>query len=175
MRSKLAARTARAQQLGYQITEDGKALNPSGMVLRCCLSNKGYLKFSIPRAPGDSDKTVFVHQLAALQWYGPKALQPGIQVRHLDKVRVNCARTNLALGTNTINQMDIDPVTRRERATRASRAAVAKTRKFSPEEVRIIREAHRGGESIKHLARRLQVSHATVSYIVNRRTYADVT
>jgi len=174
MRSKLTERAVRAKRLGYQVTEDGGVLKPDGERLKCHPHSNGYLKFSLPREAGDSDRTVFTHQLAALQWYGKAAFQPGIQVRHLDNNPTNNAKSNLSLGTNSINQMDIDPIKRRERATKASKAATKKTRKFSVGEVRLIRQEHAEGTSIKELARRLVVSTATISYIVNRKTYTDI-
>lgn len=171
--SRLAERTLRARSLGYTVTEDGRTLTPEGRELKTS-EVKGYSRFSIPRHEGDSDRTVYVHRLAALQWYGKAALAPGKQVRHLDDDTRNNARSNLALGTNTSNQMDIDPRKRRERATRASKAATEKNRKFTPEAVREIRQRHASGQSIKHIARCLGVSTATISYIVNRQSYRDI-
>jgi len=60
---------------------------------------------------------------------------------------------------------------RRARASKASRAAVAKTRRFTDAQVRKIRSSKKG---IKQQAQEYGVAVATISYIVNRRTYQDV-
>ncbi len=134
MRSKLAARTVLAQRLGYNVTEAGDPRCPAGKEIKTSVSNKGYLKFSVPRRPGDRDRTVFVHQLVALQWFGKRALEEGTQVRHLNGCRTDNRKTNISIGTPSENQLDIPPDLRRRRVRKGVRVAAERSRRFSAEE-----------------------------------------
>lgn len=106
-RSRLAERTIRALVTGYRVLDCGAVVAPSGQRLVATPNSRGYLRFSVPRAKSDSDRTVFVHHLAALQRFGERALAPGILVRHLNDNKLDHSVINIAIGTSLDNRLDI--------------------------------------------------------------------
>lgn len=69
----------------------------------------------------------------------------------------------------------VSPEFRKERAIKASRSAISKTRRFSEADVRDIRERYASGKiSMKGLARELQTRKSVISDILNRRSYKEV-
>jgi len=171
MRSKLAARTVRALNLGYIVTTDGDVISPFGVKLSLTSTHSGYLKFNVSATEYDKARIVIVHQLAALQWFGMADLQKGIQVRHLNGIKTDNSRENIAIGSASDNQLDIPREVRVDRSKKGVRAMALKARKFTDEEIREIRASHTG---VRQLARELGVAKSTISYIVNRHTYKEV-
>jgi hypothetical protein len=174
MRSKLAARTVRALEAGYSITDTGQVLAPEGHALKATPNPQGYLKFAVVRSLADRDRIVYVHQLAALQWFGLAALAEGAQVRHLDGNPANNNRGNIDIGDASANQLDIKQKYRKARSEKAALVATPKVRRFSEAEVRRIRNRHAKGTSLSSLAETFDSCKSTMSYIVNRKTYASV-
>jgi len=167
---RLAKRTQRALALGYRITEDGFPLNPHGEALRASPNPQGYLKFSIPREAPDSDRIVYVHQLAALQWFGSKAQRSEIQVRHLNDVRADNRKENIAVGTRSDNQMDI-PLAVRKANGRKTGVRNAVKRKLSDAQLVDLHKARKNGVRVTDLARLFGLAPSTVSYALRGITY----
>lgn len=69
--------------------------------------------------------TVGVHKFIAYCIWGDKALDPNIEVRHLDGNKNNICKNNLALGSSSQNQMD-KPKEIRIAAAKKARAAQGK-------------------------------------------------
>lgn len=169
-RSELARRTRRALHLGYKVRRDGHVVSPSGRIIRCTPSG-GYLKFTVRGWTGDQSRVVFVHQLAALQKFGTRALRQDVQVRHLNDRRSDNRLSNIAIGSASENQLDV-PLRRRIENTAPARAAAAiKNRRFTDQEIKQIRASKK---STCTLAKELRVAKSTLSYIRNRKTYAHV-
>ena len=75
-----------------------------------------------------------------------------------------------------VSQNTIGCIVRIERwASRENRvqALLRTARKLSTADVAAVRERHGNGESIKAIARSLRVSHSTISYIVNGKTWRN--
>lgn len=100
-----------AQEMGYSVSDKGDCINPEGEVI--AKRHVRYRKFKIR-----VDKKIVyvrVHRLQAYQKYGNKIYQEGIDVRHLDNNKMNCAANNIAIGTRTDNMLDIPLEIRRKR------------------------------------------------------------
>lgn len=159
---------------GYRVSEKGYIISFTGKILAGRCNNKGgYLVFNIR----DKNKpykqqtySVKVHKLAAYQWFGERALEKEISVRHLNGNPSDNSKQNLAIGSHSDNMMDISEEKRIARAYIAAK----KLRKLSEEEVVQLREDRKNGLTYKDLMVKYHIAKGTVSYIVNRRTYDNV-
>ena len=113
-------------------------------------------------------KFLYVHRLVAAAFIGPRPNEK--QVNHRDGNKLNNRSSNL------------EYVTARENIHHAWRMGLSKTRgtehpasKLTEENVLAIREAHAaGGVSQKKLADKYGVSAGSISFIVNRQTWAHL-
>ncbi len=156
-----------ASRLGYQITEDGLILSPAGKQ-RPGQMHRGYYVLSFFYGPERRVRNISVSKLAGYQWFGEAALQPGIEVRHLDGNSANNARMNLAIGNHSANMLDIAPAIRRARA----RVAAAAQKRLTDAQAETLREDRKKGATYKELCAKYNIAKSTVSYIVRGITYA---
>jgi len=157
-----------AYSKGYRVLEDGVLIGPRGP-RKTQLNNDGYRYFSF-RDFDNKYAYCTVHRLAAYQWFGDELFKDGIEVRHLDSNRQNCARPNLALGTKVENNADKAPEVRQAIADAGGRAL----RSLSEEQVRQLRADRVAGANYDTLMARYGIARGTVSYIVNGKTYKKV-
>ena len=152
-----------AYEKGYRII-DGEVYNPSGVKLNpTSTSPSGYIRFSVSR--GRRNRVgVFIHQLVAYQKYGDKVYESGIQVRHLDGNRLNNCESNILLGTQSDNMMDIPSDDRKAYSVHAA----SHLRKFTDQEVKEIREFHRQGNPYSVVMVKYNISSkGSLHYILN--------
>ena len=127
--------TIHAFEMGYRITEKGEVVNPQGNIIKSFLNginSTKYLVFSIrDLIKWKYAKKVKVHKLQAYQKFGEKMFEKGIMVRHLDGDSLNNYNDNIAIGTNSDNQMDRSYECRKESATIASIKMQDNTRSFN--------------------------------------------
>jgi hypothetical protein len=155
-----------AVEKGYRVTREGVALGPTGAECNR-VNSSGYVEFWIKG--GDAGNgNVPVHRVQAYQKFGEGIFQLGLEVRHLDGNPLNNAEENIGLGTHSENMMD-QP--RRIRVEKARVAAKAR-RKLTEAEVWCLREDRKNGATYDELMKKYGIAKGTVSYIVNRRTYA---
>jgi hypothetical protein len=158
---------------GYIVTSEGTVVSPRGTKLKLSESKSGgYKEFSIRKA--GQKRTVSVHRLIAFLKYGRKSLRKGIQVRHLNGNPADNRLDNIAIGTATQNSLDKPAIVRKRAARIGCLAAVKVTRKLTPEEAESLRADRSNGSSYKELMSKYGLAKSTVSYIVNRKTYAVV-
>lgn len=161
-KSKTVERIRIAAVKGYTADKQGRVFAPSGYELK--LNNrKGYYRF----CAGSSSAVIKVHQFVAYLKYGDASFGVGIEVRHLNNNSSDNSWDNLQIGTPSQNAMDSLPSTRLAKA----RAAAAKRRKLTTDEVNQLREARRAGASYKELMVQYNIAKSTVSLIVNEKTY----
>lgn len=113
---------------GYKVSKNGVLYNPLGKEI-------GHMKGAYQVSKHRVDKRfVFckTHRLQAYQKFGDKLYEKGLMVRHLDGNPLNNSWSNIELGTNRQNQMDIPKEKRVERAIKAT----SFVRKYDKEEVR---------------------------------------
>lgn len=149
---------------GYEAGSDGSVWIGARR-LKASPWGQGYPVVHV-RASGKR-KLAYVHDLVAAAFIGPKP--DGMEVRHRDGVRLNCAASNLRYGTRSQNQRD-----RLEHGTdcRGERHVGCKLSDCRLAELRRLREA---GWGVRRIARHLKVSPALVSMVLSgkRRSYVD--
>jgi len=158
-----------AYKQGYRIDEQGNAIGLRGLPLIPVLDHSGYPKFTL-RYNKVKTTSIHYHRLAAYQKYGDLIYNKDIEVRHLDSNKENASLFNIAIGSRSENQMDKSEETRK----RCAKQAANVLKSLSDGEVRQLREDAAKGMTNKQLRQKYCIAKSTVSYIVNRKTYADV-
>lgn len=159
-----------AYKLGYRISDDGKYLNPKGKILRGHKHGSGYLEGGIVTISSGKRKTeqFSLHRLQAYQKFGDTIFAEGIVVRHLDGNPLNNSFSNIEIGTQKDNALDIPKETRK----RTGKNAASFLRKLSEKEAKEIRKLRQEGWKYKDLMKKFNIkSKATISYICNNKTY----
>lgn len=140
----------KAYEKGYRII-NGEVISPSGKVRKTDLDTQGYKRFTIAIKDILNSKkirrhrAIAVHRLVAYQKYGIYMFNPNIEVRHLDGNQLNNIETNIVIGTHVENMMDVPKYKRVEHAKIASK----KIRKFTDDEMEIIKSFHNVRKSYK--------------------------
>lgn len=163
--------------VGYLVGDDGSVLSRweqgrwqkmtgRWRRLKTPPDDHGYLQVGLSR-PGYGPKEHFkVHQLVLLAFVGP--LPPGLCTRHLNGDQTDNRLSNLAYGTYAENAAD---TVRHGRSNRGDRSPVAR---LTAELVLSARRRVAAGGLQKDVAAELNVSTATMSDIINRRTWAHL-
>ena len=106
---------------------------------------------------------VYFHRFQAYNKFGDALYEDNIMVRHLDGNYLNNSESNIDLGTNSDNMMDIPKEVRVKRSSNASK-------KYPDELVQAIRLDKESGMSYKELMVKYGISSkGTLSYIINHR------
>lgn len=161
----------------YGVTRDGRvwsyrrrvargagALACGGRWLSAYPNASGYLLVSLVR--NGKTTPMRVHRAVLLAFVGP--CPDGMEARHLNGNRADPHLGNLAWGTCRQNAAD-----RRVHGTEAIGERNGSS-KFTAQEVQEVRNRHLRGESMRSIARSHGVSHRTIGYIINRKTWREV-
>lgn len=149
-----------AKGRGYTITSDGTVYSPKGN--RVGTHGKGGYKYFSFRIGGKIVK-VYFHRFQAYIKFGDALYEDNIMVRHLDGNYLNNSESNIDLGTNSDNMMDIPKEVRINKSSNASK-------KYSDELVQAIKLDKESGMSYKELMIKYDISSkGTLSYIINHR------
>ena len=160
----------RASVRGYTVSKLGEVYGPSGKALRL-RSNPVFLTFGVRRpAPNRTMTRVRVHRFVAYKKFGDVIFGKGIQVRHLDGNKHNNSWDNIDVGSQSENMMDRDPSDR----IRCAKAAAKTRRKLTEEQVHSMRVDRANGAKYSELISRYGVCKATVSSIINGKTYSGI-
>lgn len=163
---------AAALDQGYRVDlEAGAILGKGGQPLR--LSDHPYPRASLcVKGFRRRSYAVPAHKVVAFAKFGAEAFAPGLHVRHRDGNKRNLRGSNLLMGTPPENAMD-KPAHVRKRIAQIARAAQGDpaNRVFSGYQARKIRAEFRAGVGVCELARRHKCHHATISRIVNGKSY----
>ena len=151
---------------GYRVDDNGQVISPSGKVRKTTVSKYGYLRFSFKDELG-KHHILFAHRLAAYQWFGELAVSSELEVRHINGFRKDNRKSNLALGTASQNMMDKSVEARVAQA----RYAASKLRRFTDEQIAIIRAKRAAGCKLIDIANEFGTAKSTISYIINHATY----
>lgn len=122
-------RLMEASKAGYVCCKEGFVVSPKGRELILRPNDQGYLVFRCPLTITPVGY-IKVHRLQALQKYGLALFEPGIVVRHLDGQKCNNSWENIAIGTNSDNQLDISEEVRISRASKVGKISASKTKKI---------------------------------------------
>ncbi len=138
--TKTQVRILEAVERGYTISECGSLYGIKGILkIKLCgkqryptfSTNWGGFVFGVP-----------VHLFAAYVFYGEKAFEKGVVVRHLNANTLDCSKENIVLGTPSENELDKPSYIRKRSATiaRASQGKRPINAKLTDSEVAEIRE-----------------------------------
>ena len=109
-----------ANEKGYRVKDDGSVIGMKGNPLKLGKMPSDYWYFTIRHTNGNTIN-IAVHRLQAYQKYGDKIFDDGMVVRHLDGNHLNNEITNIEIGTQTDNIMDIPKDVRTKRSKSANR------------------------------------------------------
>lgn len=144
---------------GYRINAEGFVYNPKGVLVKGFVAGTtGYRHFGI-KVSGQTISVMF-HRLQAYQKYGDKMFAPGIEVRHLDSVRLNNSDGNIAIGTHKQNMMDIP----KQKRLASAYHATSFFKKHDHEAIKAHYAEHGFGKTMSHFG---ISSKGTMSYIIN--------
>ena len=156
-----------AIQKGYSCDEQGNVYGPKGNKL-AAPANKGRRYFTVRIDEIDNTRRTFtlpVHKFIAYHFFGNKAFEKDIVVRHLDNDSLNDKLDNLKLGSRSDNMMDIPE---QKRISHAKRAA-SFLRKFTDEQEIEIQEFHKKTKSYAKTMEKFGVNNkATLHYILKK-------
>ena len=112
-------------------------------------------------------RLIHSHRIVYAWWHGE--CPAGLLVRHLNDVKTDNRRENLALGTTTDNAADgVRNGVHHHKGSENPRA------KLTEADVVAIRTASAAGEKHRRLAERYGVSDVSIAYIVSRKTWTHV-
>lgn len=149
-----------AKEKGYTITPEGVVFSPKGKQVGTYGKNK-YMYFSF-RLNGKIVK-VYFHRYQAYLKFGNSLYEDGIMVRHLDGDLLNNSESNIELGTNSDNMLDIPKEKRAQKSANANK-------KYSDDLVLEIKADRERGMSYKDLMEKYHISSkGTMSNIINKR------
>lgn len=103
---------------GYRITENGTILNPKGLEIQGYTDSRGYKRLKLHI--GEKYLECDVHRIQAFQKYGELLYQEGIEVRHLNGIRLDNSYENILIGTHQDNMLDIPEAIRLSKAIYAT-------------------------------------------------------
>lgn len=152
----------------YQASDDGQVRRAGSKdTLTQHLNRKGYACVSVSRDDG-ARRTIGVHRLMALAFL-PIDEPIGKHARHIDGDKANNTIGNIAWGTATDNNHDMD---RHGTLPRGSRVGTAR---LSESDVRSILDMQDRGISRYEIATAMGVHWCTVNRILNGRTWNHLT
>lgn len=164
---------------GYYVTEEGEVFGPKGKLSVKLYGAQRYPTYSTNW--GGRVYGVPVHMLAAYCFYGIKAFNPDLVIRHLDGNTLNLSKRNIVLGTHSENNLDKPASVRRAAAVkaRAAQGRAAKNRKLTDEQVALVKSMYKKYEGRKppngivtNLAKELGVTRQTLHKIKTGEYYA---
>lgn len=176
--TKTQTRILEAVERGYNMSEDGKLTGIKGDINFKLYGKQKYPTFSTNW--GGFMFGVPVHLFAAYVFYGDKAFEKGIVVRHLNANSLDCSKSNLLLGTPSENEHD-KPEYVRKRSAKIARASQGKrplNAKLTDEQVLEIRKFYSDLDgtkapngAVKELCVKYNVSRTVLCKIKNGEYY----
>jgi hypothetical protein len=157
-----------AYEKGYRVLDNGRVLSPTKIIRRTRIDKHGYKMFNI-RYDGER-YDVYVHRLMAFQKFGGIIFEEGIQVRHLNNIKIDNSKNNISFGTPKDNASDINSAIRMHMAYHAA----SFQRKLTFGQVKELRALRKEGWTIAKLAEKYNISNTTVRDAIAYRTYKDV-
>ncbi len=158
----------RAYDKGYRVADDGTLTNAKGETLRCSMLNTGYPYFAVSLGPKPPrQRKGLLHVYVAYCWFGKVVLDAEC-VRHLNDVRTDCRRDNIAYGTRVDNARDIPAEKRLRIGRKANAASAARGAEARAARDREIVRAYQKAPSVTRLVRRFKVSRGTIKQVLRK-------
>lgn len=157
-----------ATNKGYYVNKIGEVFSRFNK-LKLYINTTGYYTFSLKTKYGK--KSIPVHRLQAYQKYKNQLFKQNIVVRHLDGNPLNNSYENIVIGSLSDNQLDRKKEDRLEHA----KLAAKHLRKLTDKQLIEFRYDRKIlGFTYKQLMNKYNLAKATVSYIVNGKTYKGI-
>jgi hypothetical protein len=159
------AKARLAVSRGYRVLEDGTIIGSRGVPIR----GTTYNQYRAVGVKVENRKVVHVkaHHIVVLLKYGSQALKGPLQVRHLDGNKLNCAWSNIVLGSMSQNMLDKP---KEMRVAIAKKAASAR-RKITQADAEAMRAEHAAGIPMSRLMQKYGTGKTAMWYIISNRTY----
>lgn len=130
----------------------------------------GYIRFGFVigsrKDNSRKDISVKLHRIIAYQKYGDLIYVKGMQTRHKDNNKLNNDPSNILIGTQSQNMMDLSSDIRLKKSIHATTFK----RKFSDLEVEKIRKYHAINRSYKRTMQKFDISSCgSLWYILNKK------
>lgn len=148
--------------------KDGILYDSENNKRKCFLDSRKYLSFT--KWYGDFKSNIGIHNFVAYQKFGNKIFDNDgktVHIRHLDGNQLNNLDDNIGIGSPSENMMDKSKETRLRTAISAS----YKNRRFTDEEVELIKNDRRLGFTYKQLCEKYNTSKSTLSFLFNNSHY----
>lgn len=172
-------------QLGYRVV-DGVFLTPEGNAMHIGYDGDGYPKVS-KRLLDGKNTSIQVHLMVAYQKFGDEYLYSNLLVRHMDGNKLNNLDSNIELGTNKQNQLDIPREKRMELSMKMRnrkrspqeeenyrKAVREKLCKYKEEHVYEMRRLYAEGLCYEDISRKMGIPGGIIRNIILRKTYKHI-
>jgi len=143
--------------LRYTIDNKGILKNRKGEVVGS-LNRQGYQKIQITL--DGKCKEVFTHRIQAFKKFGRKMYEKGIQVRHLNDIKIDNSWENIELGTAKDNYYDRGKKSIQESQKRATQASI----KYSKELIEQAKEYYKETNNLKATAKKFNIPESSLHY-----------
>lgn len=180
VRTKTQKRILEAVQRGYTVSDDGRLFSTNKELKYGLHGTQRYPTFST-----NWNGIVFsipIHLLASYVFYGTKAFERGIVVRHLNGNTLDFSKANIVLGTHSENNLD-KPKHIRIKAARLARKAQGvrpRNAKLTDEQVRRVKDFYKSlsgkkapNGTVSKLADELGVCRHVICNIKIGKSYAS--
>jgi len=152
---------------GYRISPTGQIIGLTGPIKGNI--NQGYRRFSVSIKENGVriSHRIKVSHLQAYQKFGHALFQNGILVRHLNGNPLDDSWDNIAIGTQSENQMDRLAEERQQHALHAA----SYLRKYSNEIIEQLFQDRKLGLTYKQLTVKYGIAKSQLSFIFNKASY----
>jgi hypothetical protein len=150
---------------GVHFNENNELIGYKNKKIKAKPGDDGYPTYYV-RYNGKTRK-IRIHRLKAYFLFGDRIFEPTLEVRHLNGNKLDISDNNITIGTAADNYLDKPQSIR----VKVAEAGASKVRKFSKEQIESIRKQHSEGLTYKELIERYGSCKATISYIINKKTY----
>lgn len=157
----------RAYENGYRSDDEGNIFGPTGTKLVLGNGSNGYLIFRIWKDV--KHVTVSAHRFSAYCYFGDEVFNHQC-VRHLNGIKTDNRKENLALGSLSDNYRDIPVKWRIDFSLKGAKTK----RKLTPSNVQEIRLEIESGKPLKSIAVKYGVARSTIQQIKEGKSYAWV-
>jgi hypothetical protein len=154
-----------AKENGYYVDKLGNVYSPVSQILSQKIWDNRY---SFGLRYGGTVVRIKTHKFVAFFKFGDKIFEEGIEVRHLDSNSLNNKWENIDIGTHSENMMDMD----QNKRIKKSINAATTWRRFSDEEVLLIKLDRKNGMKYVDLCEKYNTSKSTLSYLFNEAYYS---
>lgn len=151
---------------GYKIDKDGVCYK-NDSIIKGCMGNRPYKAINIRLKGTRKQIRISVHRLQAYLKFGSKIFEDNVVVRHLDNNSLNNSWDNIAIGTRSMNMLDVPQDIRKGRALKSSKLR----RKLNTKQYKSIFLDRNSGMKLRELSKKYKISMSTASYILNYKTY----